>query len=268
MQVKENKSGVFNFFLLFVGLLLGFFLGGVVVYWVFDRQNDRLAQNKLDQIVSFFSENDQLPPQEDSNTTVLVDPAQTGEKRKRPATAHVTIPQIPVVNRSPVNRTITSNDSVNHIDTTLPNQAPGSVSDNESLELHDENQPEFIESVNVVVVQDQLLATRKIAFPVEHDIHSLSENLRDTLLGNPSRSPIERLVLIEFWESPLNSFGYRMGKNKIAIYGIRLFDFTSFLKFQGQIYLKYLNDFYPLEISTTFRPLIPVRDPYLIEQLR
>jgi len=268
MQMKENKSGVFNFFLLFGGLLLGVFLGGSVVYWFFDRQNDRLAQNKLDQIVSFFSENDQLPLQENENTTVLADPAQTGEKRERPTTNPSTIAQRHAINRSPDNRTITSNDSVRIKDTTPPIPTTGSVSDYQSLDLHDETQPQFIESANVVVAQDQLLATRKIVFPIEHDIHSLSENLRDTLLGNPNRGPVEQLVLIEFWESPLNSFGYRMGKNKIAIYGIRLFDFTSFLKFQGQIYLKYLNDFYPLEISTAFRPLIPVRDPYLIEQLR
>jgi hypothetical protein len=72
-------------------------------------------------------------------------------------------------------------------------------------------------------------------------------------------------MFIEFWESPLNSVGYKMGKNKIMIYGIRQWELVSLASYEGRMYIRYLDEYFPLEITTTFKPLIPVNESFFDE---
>lgn len=113
------------------------------------------------------------------------------------------------------------------------------------------------------IAQDKLLYTRIISLQNAPDASIGSERKLDSLLGNTSNPVQDQLIYIEFWESPFNSVGYRMGKNKIVLYGIKSFDLASMSIHEGKIYLKYLDEYYPLELTTTFKPLVPVTEFFL-----
>lgn len=118
------------------------------------------------------------------------------------------------------------------------------------------------------VNQEYFLAKDKLLFVKTVSIFrndTISEATRrfDTLLGNNSHSSNRQNLVIEFWESPLNSVGYKMGKNKLVLYGIQSFDLVNIAEHQGKLYMKYSNEFYLLELTTQFKPLIPFNDPQL-----
>ncbi len=115
------------------------------------------------------------------------------------------------------------------------------------------------------IAQDRLLFARTLTFSVSDTISDLTKRL-DSLVGNYNQSSREQLFVIEFWESPLNSVGYRMGKNKLALYGIKAYDLVSLAEHKGKTYLRYINEYYPIEHTTTFKPLIPVNDPFTIDE--
>jgi hypothetical protein len=107
---------------------------------------------------------------------------------------------------------------------------------------------------DIQIANDRLLFTRILTLPSE----SNSTNRRlDSLMGNTSPNN-HQLIFIEFWESPLNSLGYKMGKRKILIYGIKNWDLVTLATYQGKIYLRYLDEYYPLNYTNSFRPLVPV----------
>ncbi len=119
-----------------------------------------------------------------------------------------------------------------------------------------------------LIAQDKLLYTRIISLQNVHDATIGSERKLDSLLGNTSLPVQDQLFYIEFWESPFNSVGYRMGKNKIVLYGIKSFDLASMAMHEGKVYLKYLDEYYPLELTTTFKPLVPVNEFFFSHEVQ
>ncbi|TVQ14903.1 MAG: hypothetical protein EA361_06890 [Bacteroidetes bacterium] len=112
-----------------------------------------------------------------------------------------------------------------------------------------------------LIAQDRLLFSKTIAIRKTRDNVSTSARKLDSLIGNINPGSNEDIYVVEFWESPLNSTGYKMGKNKIVLYGIRSFDMVTLTKHNKKVYMKYFNELYPLEITTSFKPLIPVAEP-------
>ena len=75
------------------------------------------------------------------------------------------------------------------------------------------------------------------------------------------------MITIEFWESPLHFTGYKMGKNKVVIYGLDQIESVSLLTLDEAIFLKYYEYFFPLEPTSDFLPLVPLSDAILIHKL-
>ncbi len=132
----------------------------------------------------------------------------------------------------------------------MENQQPGNISaflaDNEGYFL----------------AQDKLLYARTVSI-LRNDTISETSRRFDTLLENNQQLSNRQSLVIEFWESPLNSVGYKMSKNKLVLYGIEAFDLVNIAEHNGKIYMKYSNEFYLLELTTQFKPLIPFNDPLL-----
>jgi hypothetical protein len=265
--MRKKVTGEFNILILFLGLLLGFFLGSSAVYWHFDRQNDRLLKDMVNQMISLFKENsNNSPAAEPTNGGRITDSkgcrdiANTGQSEKP---AIVMNPELSDIE--------TATDSINEIADyfNLFKDREPYITDNQTTNIQPgktDEQPGL--SSIYSIAQDRLLYTRRVVFPTTSDRKNNTDRLLDSLLGSTTMNSSEQVFFIEFWESPLNSLGYRMGKNKIVFYGIRLYDFASISRHQGKIYLRYLNDYYPLEVTTSFKPLIPLNDPYLVEQLQ
>lgn len=118
------------------------------------------------------------------------------------------------------------------------------------------------------IAKDQLLHTTTLTLNHPNTAQKDYERRLEPLMGRTDTASSERIYFIEFWKSPLNSMGYKMGKNKIVLYGITSFDMVSLTNYRNNIYLRYLNDYYPLEVTTSFKPLVPVNEPFFSEGLQ
>lgn len=123
-------------------------------------------------------------------------------------------------------------------------------------------------SLNNMIAQDRLLHSKILTIQKTNEKESSNTRKLDSLIGNTSPPTQEDIYVIEFWESPLNSSGYKMGKNKIVLYGIRSFDMVSLARHDEKIYLRYFNETYPLEFTTSFKPLVPVNEPFFLRDFQ
>lgn len=115
-----------------------------------------------------------------------------------------------------------------------------------------------------LIAQDRFLFSRNILINKTKESSYPSDRKLDSLIGNTAPASNDDIFVIEFWESPLNSTGYKMGKNKIVLYGIHSYEMVSLTRHNSQIYLKYFNELYPLEHTTSFKPLVPVNKPLVL----
>jgi len=114
----------------------------------------------------------------------------------------------------------------------------------------------------IVVKKDELL------FVKETEFSSKKDSRLDSLLtdATPSSSG-KNTIRIEFWFSPVNYRGYKIDDNKLIIYGINDFNEATLISFNKLFYLKIHNDFFPIEPSNNFKPLVKLINHNLITQL-
>lgn len=206
--MKRKNDTDFQTLPLVIGIILGIFLGIGLVYWHFDRQNDKFVADFLDKYMPNFQESDHPSNNNVKNSSL----------------------------------------SAYYNDSSENKYASASTNRNEK---------DFL-------VQDKLLYSKTIIL----DKNGETESRRkiDSLIGNIYAEESAKTYYLEFWESPLNSMGYKMGKNKIMLYGVYLFDLADLTYQNNQLYLQYLNHLYPLEISTVFQPLHPQNNGMVVEQ--
>ena len=87
------------------------------------------------------------------------------------------------------------------------------------------------------------------------------------LTDNPQPAKKE-VLLIEFWKSPLNYHGYRMSANKLVIYGIEDNETPDFIFFNNSLYMDYTDNYYHLNNTEQFKPLVKITNASLINQLK
>jgi hypothetical protein len=208
--MKRKPKTDYNVLHIFLGLLLGFMLGGSMIYWHTNRQTDRILNETFDKVMALFSSH--AIHLEAGDSIIL----------------------------------IRDNHPADNLDDT-PTPQTG-ITNNRNNYYH--------------IAQDKLLYTKIISIPNTLSVDPNSNRSLDSLLGNTSKPKADQVIFIEFWESPLNFIGYKMGKNKIMLYGIKSFELASLAKFEGKTYLRYLNEYYPLELTSSFKPLIPVNESF------
>lgn len=255
MRTRRRNQNEFNALHVFLGLLLGFFLGGSVVYWHSSRQTNKLFSETLDKVVALFSE----------TPTPAPDPSESPARRisRRPAgSAPGTTPH--------TTESIALEDNSEEVSMEVE-PAPDPVTTEEPEQpaqgiQQAENQTSF--PTPYTMANDRLLHTKTVSVTLPAARLTDAQKRLDSLVDNTQPQRNEQIFFIEFWESPLNSLVYRMGKNKIVFYGIRLFDMAAIYHHQGKFYLRYLNHHYPLEYTTHFKPLIPISSPVLPEDIQ
>ncbi|NLF43253.1 MAG: hypothetical protein GX587_11205 [Bacteroidales bacterium] len=126
------------------------------------------------------------------------------------------------------------------------------------------------------VVEDLYLMTDKLLFTrtyiVYDPLFSMERKpieMLDSIIGKtPERKKTPDIsYFVEFWESPINYKGYKMGRNRIIVYGIYLPDFVTLKMYDKTVYLKYLNEYYVLEYSNEFRSFRTLKNSALIAEL-
>lgn len=262
--MRKKNQNEFGAVYLILALLLGFFLGSTVVYWNFNRQHEKLFTQTYEKLLAVFSDN-----------STAQAPAPSLEQ---PVIQNNTI-------TAPAVRTPEGMDTAEEMTTEEDDSLSGDTTEvyfvditedftfDEPAESWEEVDTTITESNGIpatpgyTLARDRLLHTRSLTVPVTARKYSPADKKLDSLLGNRSQPQQQHYFYLEFWESPLNSLGYKMGKNKIVFYGIRQYDMVGISNHKGVFYLSYLNELYLLEFTNAFKPLVPLGESLPAEEM-
>jgi hypothetical protein len=233
MQYKSNK-----FLLIFIGIVIGFFLGsGIVWYKLTNNINDLFSLYKG----LLFEKN-----QKELKTIVSnsVNEDETSESKYH----NTYIPD-----------SILKNDDSKDYNTENP--------DSISSELKSQNNTS---DKDIVVAKDEMIALKKYQIEGHKTNNQNGKSNLDSLLTDDKTSKTKRSdnsVTVEFWKSPINYKGYRFDSYKVVIFGLNDYDVTKFKYYNSILYLKSKNDYYEIEPSEKFRALSIVTNSELIKKL-
>ncbi|MCE9539503.1 MAG: hypothetical protein K8R85_09825 [Bacteroidetes bacterium] len=127
-------------------------------------------------------------------------------------------------------------------------------------------------SEDIVVRKDELLSTKTVEI-INLSTVTSNRNSKDSLLQKVSgikddKSITKQFINIELWQSPLNYRGYKMGKYKIALYGLTSLEALKIYILDDVIYLKNGAIVNKLENSSEFRPYERITEENLISKLK
>lgn len=111
-----------------------------------------------------------------------------------------------------------------------------------------------------VVLRDELLLTKRIkatgALAPDAEQRGSDSLLHILTSAKPTGGkPTE--YQIEFWQNPVNYKGYKMGKERIIIFGLPPDQSYKLYYMDGLLYLQNKSHTYPLRETSDFLPLIP-----------
>ncbi len=123
-----------------------------------------------------------------------------------------------------------------------------------------------IDSLNLFVKKDELLYTKNIKLiQISGGKGALDTAMAKAADVDPQGLPT--VFQVEFWKSPINYKGYKLGKGKIVLFGIYHSDDISLLAIGNSLFLKNRNYFFALEPTEEFYGFSPVTDKNLLAQL-
>ncbi|HLP13439.1 MAG TPA: hypothetical protein VK177_15990 [Flavobacteriales bacterium] len=110
---------------------------------------------------------------------------------------------------------------------------------------------------NTVIKEDKFIL--KKLFPIFGYVPA--KNNTDSLLNAmiDVKTPGKGKITLEFWESPVNYKGYRMGRDRMIVFGI-LPDGLKMVKHGPDLYMVTLNNIYLVKPCTDFCDLKPIKD--------
>ncbi len=108
-----------------------------------------------------------------------------------------------------------------------------------------------------IVAKDELLHSKTIVPTGIRNKYFCEPNddLDSTLVNNPSKK--QEGLNVEFWRSPVNFKGYKLGRKKLVLYGVYAYDQVSLVYgANNQIVMKYNGREYQLKCAEDFIPTI------------
>jgi hypothetical protein len=124
---------------------------------------------------------------------------------------------------------------------------------------------------------NQPVKSDKIIFAKSYNIPGIdffneennSTGIDSLLTDNKSKSQNKNknTLRVEFWKSPINYKGYKISVNKLIIFGIDQFDMISFKMMNNVLFMKYMSDYYQIDKTIDFKPLVLLNNSQLISQL-
>ncbi|MEI6122855.1 MAG: hypothetical protein WCQ95_04435 [Bacteroidota bacterium] len=237
MSYKVNKI-----IYLLLGLVLGFFIGGGIIWWQIQQQKPNARINKEDSIAVTFSKPDIKAAKLDLKSKYKAQLI----KYKIPATFI---------------------DSLKLDSTTLTLA--------ELIALY--SKEDFIDtSVNTsnqknddfAVSKDELLFSKSLRIIGDYqsnDSYDLDSILTDQ---RNSSKKAKNIIRVEFWRSPINYKGYKFDDTKLVLFGIVEYDNVSLMGKDNQLFVKYNKDFFQIGYTDDFKSLIPVKDASILKVLK
>ena len=171
-----------------------------------------------------------------------------------------------VDNTKSKNKALTSNQPEEKADFVLDSDTLKNASSKDSI-ASNLNSEDFI-----VVRKDELLSTKTVEVFSLDPIASKT-SAKDSLLEKISgikddRNSTKQFFNIEFWSSPLNYKGYKLGKYKLIVYGIPSADGLKLFKLDEVVYFKSAAMVYRLDYSSDFKPYERITDELIINKLK
>ncbi len=149
--------------------------------------------------------------------------------------------------------------------------------DTDTTNIASKDQPEFVIKKDQLLISYQISAIEKGGTSDKPDAHpasgsSLSQSAVEKL--NPAAGLVEKEIPtanyeVEFWISPINYRGYKLINNKLILFGIEEPDAVKLFRIDGDLFMRYGNDYYRLWPGTEFMAYKRVRDmdlPLTIKQ--
>ena len=88
------------------------------------------------------------------------------------------------------------------------------------------------------------------------------------MTGIKEENNSKQMFNIEFWTSPLNYKGYKMGKYKLVLYGINATDDIKIYRLDDVIYLKNSAMVYQLDYVSDFKYYERITDETILSKLK
>ncbi len=236
MSYKVNKV-----IYLLLGMVLGFFVGGGIIWWQIQKKN--VTENKTNIIQSENSN-------QNNNTELVAKKLSLKEKYKSQLLKY----KIPD----------TFIDSLKLDSTTLTLEQLIALYQNETIDTSNAN----VSYDNIVISKDELLFTRlvKVAGQYQNgnDTYELDSVLTDQ---RNSHKKDQSTLKVEFWRSPINYKGYKFDDVKLVVFGLLEFNNLSLIGHNNDLFIKYNKEYFLVEPTDDFKSLIPVRSSALLKEL-
>ena len=178
----------------------------------------------------------------------------------------------PVVDNYPQSKTdVVMNNSENK--STIKNNEIEKTEGDELVDDTDSLVNEGEDSENIVVKRDEFILSKPIEI-INFDFKgsNKNQNKSDSLLAlntgikDNKKAPNDPkfIYMVEYWQSPLNYKGYRLGVNKFVFFGLDPDEPISAYFWKGNYYLKWRDNFYFLQENDGFESFEKVNQPELI----
>lgn len=124
------------------------------------------------------------------------------------------------------------------------------------------------EEEEIIVRKDELLFTKNIYINdlSKSDPANKKDSLLQILRGGKEFAP-SSFVVVEYWKSPINYKGYKMGKNKVILFGLQNSEKSQIFRLNDNLYLKNNDKIYKLDNSTEFSSYDIVTDQNILNQM-
>lgn len=127
---------------------------------------------------------------------------------------------------------------------------------------------------NIVVKKDVLLTSSNI-FMYNLDVSDKGDLRSDSILKLSSGLKDENKIVnsrysfnVEYWQSPINYKGYKLGKNKLVLFGFDAGSATKMYFYKDEVYLKQKDIYYRLEYTNDFKAFEKVINNTITSQLQ
>jgi len=235
MSYKVNKV-----IYLLLGMVLGFFVGGGIIWWQIQKKN---APKKETNIVQ----------NENSSQTVNTDMVARKLSLKEKYKSQLIKYKIPD----------TFIDSLKLDSTTLTLEQLIALYQNETIDTSGKAYND-----NIVISKDELLYTRLVKIAGQYQNGNDSYELDSVLTDQrDSHKKDQSNIRVEFWRSPINYKGYKFDDVKLVVFGLLEFNNLYLVGHEDNLFIKYNKEYYLVERTDDFKALVPVTNRNILKEL-
>lgn len=153
------------------------------------------------------------------------------------------------------------NETYNAVGSCVDTNTDSVLTDSTNLPSYDEQ---------ITVKTEELLSSKEVTVQTLDNSNLVKSNKNDSLLAvvsgtkDESKKNSQQKMLVELWASPIKYKGYQASKNKIIFYGFNDIDELKLYSYKNNMYLRYNEIVYNIELSSDFSNYEKVNDSNIL----